>query len=149
MFAGLARVWTRHDLVLPWLKSKKSFALSRSMAYHPVVQHSVGAMALALDTVGPHIDTVAEDWSVGVDHGALWPARIISSEYHAVEACRRIVDLATEVSGGTGMFKASELERRFRDAHRGHCHRANSLFVHEFVAELTLGIDLGDQSRWV
>jgi len=136
------------DLVLPSLKNKRSVAVSRSMAYHPEVQHAVAEMALTLDPVGPHIDRIAEDWSTGVDHGAQWPAKIVSAKYHAVEACWRIVDLAMEVSGGTGMFKTSELERLFRDARCGRLHPANSLLVHEIVGKTALGIDLGEQPRW-
>jgi alkylation response protein AidB-like acyl-CoA dehydrogenase len=105
-------------------------------------------MALALDPVGPYIDSVAADWSTGVDHGALWPAKIVSAKYHAVEACWRIVDLAMEISGGAGIFKTNELERLFRDARCGRIHPANSLLVHEIVAKAALGIDLDEQPRW-
>jgi alkylation response protein AidB-like acyl-CoA dehydrogenase len=136
------------DLVVPMVKKKRSVAVSRSMAYHPEVQHAVAQMTLAFDPVGPHIDRIAEDWSTGVDYGGLWPAKIVSAKYHAVEACWRIVDLAMEVSGGTGMFKTSELERLFRDARCGRFHPANSLLVHEIVGKTTLGIDLGEQPRW-
>lgn len=136
------------DLVIPALKTKTSVAVSRSMAYHPEVQHRVAEMALLLDPVGPHVDKVAEDWSAGVDHGALWPAKIVSVKYHAVEACWRIVDLAMELSGGTGMFKQDELERLFRDARCGRFHPANSMLTHEIVGKTALGIDLGEQPRW-
>ena len=136
------------DLVVPALYKKTALAVSRSMAYHPEVQHRVAEMTLALDPVGPHIDKVASDWSEGVDHGALWPAKIVSAKHHAVEACWRIVDLAMEVSGGSGIYKTSELERLFRDARCGRIHPANSLLTHEIVAKTTLGIDLGEQPRW-
>jgi len=110
------------DLALPGIKNKKSIAVSRSMAYHPEIQHMVADMALAFDPIGPHLDRVAEDWSNGVDHGATWPAKIVSGKYHAVEACWRIVDKAMEVSGAAG--------------------------IHEIVAKTALGIDLGEQPRW-
>jgi alkylation response protein AidB-like acyl-CoA dehydrogenase len=136
------------DLALPGIKNKTSLAVSRTMAYHPEIQHAVAEMVLAFDPIGPHLDQVAEDWSQGIDHGGAWPAKIISAKYHAVEACWRIVDTAMEVSGGAGMFRASELERLFRDARCGRFHPANTFLVHELVAKTALGIDLGEQPRW-
>lgn len=136
------------DLALPGIKKKTSLAVSRTMAYHPEVQHVVAEMMLAFDTIGPHIDRVAADWSEGVDHGAAWPAKIVSAKHHAVEACWQIVDKAMEVSGGAGMFRANELERLFRDARCGRFHPANTFLVHEIVAKTALGIDLGEQPRW-
>lgn len=136
------------DIAVETVKKKKSAAVSRTMAYHPEVQHAVAEMALALDPVGPHLDQVAHDWVSGVDHGGTWPSKIVSAKHHAVEACWKIVDTAMEVSGGAGMFKASELERLYRDARCGRFHPANSMLVHEIVAKTALGIDLGEQPRW-
>jgi alkylation response protein AidB-like acyl-CoA dehydrogenase len=136
------------DLALPGLKSKTSLAVTRSMAYHPEVQHAVAEMMLAFDPIGPHLDQVAEDWSNGVDHGATWPAKIVSAKHHAVEAAWKIADIAMEVSGGGGMFRGNELERLFRDARCGRFHPANSFLTHEIVAKTALGIDMGEQPRW-
>jgi alkylation response protein AidB-like acyl-CoA dehydrogenase len=136
------------ELATEAVKSKKSLAVSRSMAYHPEIQHTIAEMVLALDPVGPHLDQVAQDWSDGVDHGAVWPSKIVSAKHHAVDACWKIVDSAMEVSGGAGMFKVNELERLFRDARCGRFHPANSMLVHEIVAKTALGIDLGEQPRW-
>jgi alkylation response protein AidB-like acyl-CoA dehydrogenase len=136
------------DLTFPALRKKTSVAVSRSMAYHPGIQHAVAEMQLALDSVGPHLDQVAKEWSDGVDHGAAWPARIVSAKHHSVEACWKIVDLAMEISGGAGMFKSNELERLFRDARCGRFHPANALLTHEIVAKTALGIDLAEQPRW-
>ena len=83
-----------------------------------------------------------------MDHGATWPAKIVSAKYHAVEACWRIVDHAMEVSGGAGMFRVNELERLFRDARCGRFHPANTFLTHEIVGKTALGIDLGEQPRW-
>jgi len=136
------------DLALPALKKKTALAVTRSMAYHPELQHMVAEMALAFDPIIPHIEQVAQDWSNGVDHGGNWPAKIVSAKYHAVEACWRIVDRAMEVSGGAGMFRANELERLFRDARCGRFHPANTFLTHEIVGKTALGIDLGEQPRW-
>jgi alkylation response protein AidB-like acyl-CoA dehydrogenase len=136
------------ELAAASVKGKKSIAVSRTMAYHPEVQHAVAQIALALDPVGPHLEQVARDWSDGVDHGATWPSKIVSAKHHAVEACWKIVDLAMELSGGAGMFRGNELERLFRDARCGRFHPANPALVHEIVAKTALGIDLGEQPRW-
>jgi hypothetical protein len=97
------------DLALPGTKKKTSIAVSRSMTYHPESQHMVAEMALAVDPIGPHLDRIAEDWSNGVDHGATWPAKIVSAKYHTVEAGWRIVDKAMEVSGGAGAFSGQRI----------------------------------------
>jgi alkylation response protein AidB-like acyl-CoA dehydrogenase len=136
------------DLALPAIKGKTALAVSRSMAYHPEIQHAVGQMMLAYDPIGPHIEQVAEDWSNGVDHGATWPSKIVSAKHHAVEAAWKVVDLAMELSGGAGMFRSNELERLFRDARCGRFHPANTFLTHEIVAKTALGIDLGEAPRW-
>ena len=146
VYCGVAQ--RAFDLAVAAVKTKKSMAVSRTMAYHPEVQHAVAQMALALDPIAPHLDHVAQEWSDGVDHGATWPSKIVSAKHHSVEACWKIVDTAMEVSGGSGMFRGSELERLFRDARCGRFHPANSMLVHEIVAKTALGIDLGEQPRW-
>ena len=117
------------------------------MAYHPEVQHAVADMVLALDGATAHVDRIAEDWSNGVDHGGLWPSKLVSAKYHAVEAARKVVDRAFDVVGGAGLFKRNELERLYRDVRAGSLHPANSLLVHEIVGKSALGV-LGELPRW-
>jgi alkylation response protein AidB-like acyl-CoA dehydrogenase len=146
VYCGVAR--RAIDLAVPGVKSRTSAAVSRSLAYHPEIQHVVAEMMLAFDPITPHIDEIAQDWSMGVDHGAAWPSKIVSAKHHAVTAAWKVVDLAMEVSGGAGMFKGNELERLFRDARCGRFHPANTFLTHEIVAKTALGIDLGEQPRW-
>ena len=136
------------DLAVASVRKKTSLAVSRTMAYHPGIQHQAAEMTLEIDAVGPHLDRIAEDWSTGVDHGAEWPSKIVSAKYHAVESAKRVVDLAMDISGGAGMFKGNELERLYRDVRCGGFHPASSALVHEIVGKTTLGIDLGEQPRW-
>ena len=136
------------DLVVPSVHKKTSLALTRSMAYHPEIQHAAAEMTLEIEAIGPHIERIAQDWSDGVDHGAAWSAKIVAAKYHAVESAKRVVDLAMDISGGAGMFKGNELERLYRDVRAGGFHPANSALVHEIVGKTTLGIDLGEQPRW-
>lgn len=136
------------DLAISAVTNKKSLAVSRTMAYHPEVQHSMAQLMLTLDPIAPHLEQVARDWSDGVDHGGAWPSKLVSAKHHAVDACWKVVDIAMELSGGAGMFRGSELERLFRDARCGRFHPANPALVHEIVAKTALGIDLGEQPRW-
>jgi alkylation response protein AidB-like acyl-CoA dehydrogenase len=146
IYYGLAR--RALDLTVAAVKAKRSIGLSRSMAYHAEIQHRIAEMGLALDSIGPHLDKVADDWSTGVDHGAAWPARIFAAKYHAVEESWRIVDLALDVSGGFGIFRRSGLEQLFRDARLGRIHPANSMLTHEIVAKTLLGISPDETPRW-
>jgi len=136
------------DLAVASAHKKTALAVSRTMAYHPEIQHMAAQMTLEIDGVGPHVERIAQDWSTGVDYGAQWPAKIVGTKYHAVESAKRVVDLAMDMSGGAGMFKANELERLYRDVRAGGFHPANSALVHEIVGKTTLGIDLGEQPRW-
>ncbi len=146
IYYGLAR--RAFDRSVETVKGKNSIALSRSMAYHAEVQHTIAEMAIELESIGPHLEKVAEDWSAGVDHGAQWPAKIFAAKYRAVEGSWRVVDMALEVSGGFGIFRGSGVERMFRDARLGRIHPANSFLTHEVMAKTALGISLDEQPRW-
>jgi alkylation response protein AidB-like acyl-CoA dehydrogenase len=119
----------------------------RSMAWNPMIQHTIAEMDMELDAIGAQIAQVANDWSSGADHGGTWPAKLVSAKYRAVEGAKRVVDLAMDVSGGTGMFKAHELERLYRDVRCGGFHPANGALVHEIVGKTALGL-LGEVPRW-
>jgi len=136
------------DLAVASVKQKTSVALGgRSMAWNPMIQHTVAEMDMELDAIEAHIARVADDWSNGVDHGGRWPAKLVSAKHRAVEGAKRVVDLAMEISGGTGMFKKNELERLYRDVRCGGFHPANSAIAHEIVGKTALGV-LAESVRW-
>jgi alkylation response protein AidB-like acyl-CoA dehydrogenase len=136
------------DWTIENVKKKTSLALSRSMAYHAEVQHSVAEMAMELEAIEPHIEKVAQDWADGVDHGAAWGAKLVGMKHRAVEGAWRVVDTAMDLAGGFGIFKAAGFERLFRDARLGRIHPANSALAHEFVAKTVLGINPDETPRW-
>jgi alkylation response protein AidB-like acyl-CoA dehydrogenase len=146
VYYGLAQ--RAFELACTAVKKRTSLAVSRSMAYHPEVQHSIAQASLALESMGPYLERIAQDWSDGADHGEAWPAKIVAVKHHCVEGAWKVVDLAMDLSGGGGMFKRNELERLFRDARCGRFHPANANLVTEIVAKTALGIDLGEQPRW-
>jgi alkylation response protein AidB-like acyl-CoA dehydrogenase len=129
-------------------KSKSSLALSRSMAYHPEIQHAVAQMVIELESIGPHLDRIAEDWSKGLDYGPEWPSKIFAAKYHAVEGSWRVVDLGLDIAGGHGIFRSAGYERLLRDARLGRIHPANAFLTHEVVGKTALGVSLDEQPRW-
>ena len=141
VYYGMAR--RALDQSVEGVKKKKSLALSRSMAYHPEVQHAIAEMAIELESIGPHVETVAEDWSNGVAHGALWPAKILAAKYRSVEGSWRIVDQALEVAGGFGIFKSGGMERMFRDARLGRIHHVMGKYLTTGTAE---SLDLAEKA---
>src|SRR6516162_2709343 len=146
VYYGLAK--RTLDKSIAAAKSKTSLALSRSMAYHPEIQHAIAQMVIELESIGPHVDRVAEDWSNGVDHGAEWPSKIFAAKYHAVEGAWRVVDLGLDVAGGHGIFRSAGYERLLRDARLGRIHPANAFLAHEVIGKTALGISLDEQPRW-
>jgi alkylation response protein AidB-like acyl-CoA dehydrogenase len=147
IYIGLAE--RARDLAIERVKKKNSVAdMTRSMAYHPEVQHAIAEIMIEIEGMIPYADRIAEDWTNGVDHGSLWPAKLVAAKYHCVESAFRVVDRAMEVSGGRGMFKGDELERLYRDVRCGRFHPANAMTVHEVVGKAALGI-LGEAGpRW-
>jgi len=135
------------QIIVEQLKAKGAIALTRSMAYHPEVQHGVAEISMDIEAMGPHVEAIGVDWSEG-RIGPDWFLRLAAMKHRTVEAAFRVVDRALDVSGGFGMFKKSELERLFRDARAGKFHPTNPLLSHEIVGKLTLGINPDEQPRW-
>jgi alkylation response protein AidB-like acyl-CoA dehydrogenase len=136
------------ELAVAATKKKTSVAMGgRSMAYNPMVQYAVAEMGIELESIAAHVERVAADWSTGAEYGMAWPIKLFAAKYKAVEGAKRIVDLAMDISGGTGMFRGNELERIYRDVRCGGFHPANSSIVHEVIGKGLLGV-LGEMPRW-
>ena len=88
-----------------------------------------------------------DDWTAAVDHGDAWVPKVYAMKWHAVEAAKRVVDRALDVSGGAGMFRSSELERLYRDVRCGGFHPGNDALTHEMVGKIALGI-ADEPQRW-
>lgn len=146
IYLGLAK--RAIDIASETAHRRKALALTRTFAYHPEVQHNIAQMTFRFDAAEAMVEKTADEWSRGVDHGGMWPAKLISAKHNAVEAAKDIVDRAMAISGGSGMFKGNELERLYRDVRCGGFHPANTLLAPELVAKFVLGIDPGEQPRW-
>ena len=83
----------------------------------------------------------------GADHGEAWVPKVYAMKWRAVEAAKRVVDVALDVAGGAGMLAGNELERLYRDVRCGGFHPGNDALTHELVGKAVLGI-LAEQPRW-
>ncbi len=136
------------DMVLASVQKKKSISMDRpSMAYHSGIQRDIADMILELEAIGPHLDTIAREWSEGKAYGAAWGIKIFAAKCHAVEGSWRIVDKAMDVMGGFGLSRKSGFERLYRDARLGRIHPANTYITREVIAKGMLGLDLDYQPR--
>jgi alkylation response protein AidB-like acyl-CoA dehydrogenase len=136
------------ELATTGARRKTSIAIDRgSYAYHPMVQHQVAEMFLEIDAAQATVDRFVDDWVAGVDHGDAWVPKVYSMKWRAVEAAKRAVDVALDVSGGGAMFKGNELERLYRDVRCGGFHPGNDAIAHEVIGKALLGV-LAEQPRW-
>ena len=146
IYYGLAQ--RAMDTVIEQVKTKKSMAITRTMAYHPEIQHEIAEMAIELEGIGPHLESVATDWSNGVDYGHGWAVKIVAAKHHAVNSAWKVVDQGLDLLGGFGIFKNAGYERLWRDARLGRIHPTNPQLTHELIGKLSLGINPDEMPRW-
>lgn len=130
------------------VSSKSAVAMTRPMSYHPEVQHSLAEMTMKMDAIRAQVDSVAQDWTNGVDHGPMYASKVISAKHNASVGSFEVVDSALDLIGGFGINRASEIERLFRDSRLGRIHPANAALTHEVVGKLALGVNPDEQPRW-
>jgi alkylation response protein AidB-like acyl-CoA dehydrogenase len=135
------------DLTVSRLPQRSSLALTRSMAYHPEVQHLVAEMRMTYDAAEALLERTTTDWANGVAH-ADWPVRLVGTRHTVINSAYDIVDKAMDLSGGAAAFKRNRLEQIFRDVRMGRFHPGNTLLAHEVVGKLCLGINPDDPQRW-
>ena len=87
------------DRGAPQAGRRRFVAIPRGIfARHPLVQHQVAEMYLALDAARASVDAVARDWVSGVDHGQMWGPKVLAAKWQAMVAANRVMDLG--VRGG-------------------------------------------------
>lgn len=136
------------ELAVASSRRRTSLALTRSMAYNAEVQHQAAMMAMRVEAMDAQMDRVVTDWTNDVAHGDRWPLKIVANKYNVAEGSKEVVDRALTITGGSGMFKSSELERLYRDVRLAGFHPASTLLAPEIVGKIALGIALSEQPRW-
>ena len=145
VYLGAAR--RAFDMTVERMPQRTSVALTRSMAHHPEVQHSVADMRMAYDAAEALLERTTADWTSGVEH-ADWPVRLVSTRQTVINNAYEIVDTALDLSGGAGAFKRNRLEQLFRDVRMGRFHPGNTFLAHELIGKLSLGLNPDDGLRW-
>jgi alkylation response protein AidB-like acyl-CoA dehydrogenase len=145
VYHGAAR--RAFDLTVARMPQRSSVALTRSMAYHPEVQHNVAEMRVALDAADALLERTTTDWARGVAHPD-WPVRLIGTRYFVINKAFEIVDRAMDLSGGAAAFRRNRLEQIYRDVRMGRFHPGNTLLAHELIGKLCLGVNPDDPQRW-
>ena len=135
------------DLTVARAPQRTSVALTRSMAWHPEVQHHVAEMRMKLDASEALLEATTRDWAAGVAHED-WPVRLVGTRSTVIDTAYDIVDRAMDLSGGAAAFRRNRLEQIFRDARMGRFHPGNTLLAHEVLGKLCLGLDPDAQPRW-
>lgn len=161
-FVGTATVWAltlisnvylgiaerAFELAVGSARTKTAVSLPRgTFANHPFVQHQVAEMYLSLHPVRAALDSIAQDWADGVDHGDEWGPLVMSAKWHAVTAAQRTVATAMDVVGGASFYRRHELERLYRDVRAGSYHPPTDAYAHEVIAKAALGVG-PDAPRW-
>ena len=136
------------ELAVAGATRKTSVAIERgAYAYNPFVQHEIAEMYLRREAAAATLERYVTDWTTGADHGDEWVPKTYATKWIVVEAAKRVVDTALDVSGGAGMFTGNELERLYRDVRCGGFHPGNDALTHEVVGKCALGI-MAEQPRW-
>jgi alkylation response protein AidB-like acyl-CoA dehydrogenase len=135
------------DMTLEQQPKRSSLALTRSMAYHPEVQHNIADMRIAYLAAEAMLERTAADWTAGVEH-ADWPVRLVGTRQFVINTAFDVVSTAFTLTGGAGAFKRSRIEQIYRDVSMGRFHPGNTLLAHELIGKLALGIDPDEAPRW-
>ena len=139
VYYGIAK--RAFDIAVEGAKRRVSPALNgKTYAHHPFTQLAVSQAATELDSIWALLERVANEWAAGVDHGALWPAKLLGAKQHAVDGARRVVDLATKIAGASSLFRKNELERLTRDVRSGPFHPPNTDATHDLIGKTYLGV---------
>ncbi len=146
VYAGVAD----RALELAVQKAGQSMSLRTGLprSQDPDIRWRLADAALALDAVGPDLETLAADVDGLVDHGSSWFRRLTGAKHRATETARRVVDQAMRVAGG-GSYRASgELARLQRDVLAGIYHPSDTESVHATVATNLLGPPEAESTRF-
>ncbi|MET0933227.1 MAG: acyl-CoA dehydrogenase family protein [Mycetocola sp.] len=105
----------------------------------PDIRWQLADAAIALDSIGPQLNTLAADVDSLTDHGSTWFRLLVGAKTRAVDVSRSVVESAIRVSGGSAYDAGNELSRLYRDSLAGLFHPSDPESAHSTVATNLLG----------
>ncbi|WP_221420531.1 acyl-CoA dehydrogenase family protein [Conyzicola lurida] len=119
--------------------SRTSMKTGLAYSQDPDIRWRLADAAIALDSLGPQIESLAGDVDGLGDHGSAWFRLLVGTKTRAVDVARSVVDAAIRVSGGSSYGADTELSRLYRDALAGLFHPSDPESAHATVATNLLG----------
>ena len=132
VYAGIAD--RALELGVEAVERRRSLRTGETLARDPDIRWRAADAALALDALGPDIETLAADVDGLVDHGGAWFRRLTGAKHRSTETARYVVDQAMRLAGGAGYSATAELSRLQRDVLAGVYHPSDTESVHSTVA---------------
>jgi alkylation response protein AidB-like acyl-CoA dehydrogenase len=125
--------------------SKTPTGSRRKLAERQVVQMQVAqSEAILAGARAFLLDSVAQAWEVATRGGELTVehrARLRLAATHATTASAQVVDAMYTAGGGTSIYRASTLQRRFRDVHAATQHVMVAPATYELAGRILLGLE--------
>ncbi len=127
--------------------AKTPFGSAAVLREHPTVQAQVAraealvesARALLYGAAGELWETVL----AGAEPSVRQRARLQLAITHAVDSGVQAVDMMYDAAGGSAIYAASPLERRFRDIHTAAAHVVVSPRMYQSTGRVLLGLEPG------
>lgn len=111
----------------------------RPYADDPDIRWQLADAAIALDSIGPQLESLAADVDSLTDHGSDWFRLLVGAKTRAVDVSRGVIETAIRVSGGSAYDADNELSRLYRDGLAGLFHPSDPESAHSTVATNLLG----------
>lgn len=121
------------------VNTRRSKRTGKTYSQDPDIRWRIADAALALDGIGPQLDTLARDVDDLADHGRRWFSLLAGVKVRSTEVAKYVVDQAIRVSGGSSYYNRSELSRLYRDVLAGIFHPSDAESAHNTVAGFWLG----------
>jgi alkylation response protein AidB-like acyl-CoA dehydrogenase len=137
VYAGIAD--RALELGVAAAQRRTSLKTGLSYAADPDIRFQLADAAIALDSLGPQIESLASDVDGLVNHGGDWFRYLVGTKTRVVDASRSIVETALRASGGSSYTAGSELSRLYRDALAGLFQPSDPESAHSTIANNLLG----------